>query len=229
MSHTRTWKRRLHGSTVRLAIAITVAIATTAALPGGWSWVLRSLGGWSAGMLVYLAIAWRMMLCADADTTRRYCRTEDQNRGMIDMLLLLVSGASIVAVCVALREASTPGGPGKIVSVGVPIVAAVLAWLLVHTIYALHYARLFYHNDEDPDGPPTGGFDLHQDDAEPDYRDFLYIALAVACTFGVTDTELTSKPVRRTVMWHALLAFAFATIVLALAVNVITNLLSSGG
>ncbi len=162
--------------------------------------------------------------------TRKRCRRDDAYRGTIDTLLLFVSVASVGAVCLALQESSGGGGPDKIFSVGIPILGAVLGWLLVHTLFAMHYARLFYNNDEDPDGPPAGGIDMHlEGDEEPDYRDFLYIAIAVACTFGVIDTELTSKVLRRTVTHHALLSFAFATIILALAVNVLTNLLSNGG
>lgn len=218
------------GSAGRLLAALIAAGIVVAVAPGGWGWMLRSLAGWSVGTAVYLLVAWRQIMRASPDDTRRRCRRDDAYRGTVDTLLLVASVASVAAVCLALKDSDDVGGPGKIIAVGIPIVSVVLAWLLVHTLYALHYARLYYINDEDPDGPPTGGFEMHEDDeTQPDYRDFLYISLAIACTFGVTDTELTSKAVRRTVAKHSLLSFAFATIVLALAVNVITNLLSKGG
>ena len=207
-----------------------VGVAAILAAPGRWSWTLRALAGWAAGAAIYLAIAWWHMLRADADDTRRRCRRDDAYRGAVDTLLLLASLASVGAVCVALRDSSGGGGWAHLVGVGIPIAAVVVAWLLVHTLYAMHYARLFYQNDDDPDGPSSGGFKMHeQSNEEPDYRDFLYVAFAIACTFGVTDTELTSKPARRSVAKHALLSFALATIVLALAVNVLTNLLSGDG
>ena len=219
----------LDGSAGRLTLAIISDLIAFWIAPSAWSWTLRALAAWSVGATVYLAIAWSHIFRADPDTTRCRCRRDDAYRGTVDALLLAASLASVGAVCLALSDSHPDGGSGSVVGVGIPILSVVLAWLLVHTLYAMHYARLFYQSDDDPNGPPRGGFDLHEaDGGPPDYRDFLYIAIAVACTFGVTDTELTSKRARRAVAKHSLLSFAFATIVLALAVNVVTNLLSRG-
>lgn len=228
------WSDRVGGAAARLVVSIVLVGVTIALMPHDWSWTLRGLAGWSVGAGAYLFMAWRIMLRADPAATKHRCRMDDASRGIVDLLLTVATFASIGAVCLALKESSGSGGPLKAFSVGVPILGVVLAWLLVHTLYALHYARLFYHSD-DKDGPPAGGFDFHEDEddsgkpAPPDYRDFLYLAFSIACTYGVTDVVLTCKSVRRTVWKHGLLSFVFATIVLALAVNVITNLLSSGG
>ena len=220
----------LRGATGKLLVGLAVTLAVLAALTlvaPGLSWTLRGLAAWCGGVGTYLALAWRLMLWADADRTRRHCRREDESRGAIDMLLLAASAASVAAVALALRDADAARGASRAVAVGIPILAVVLSWLLTHTLYALHYARLFYVNNDDPDGPPVGGFDFHNDgDAMPDYWDFVYVALAVACTFGLTDTEATNNAVRRTITKHALLAFVFATVVFALALNVISTLLS---
>ncbi len=220
---------RLRGSAGWLTLSVVVAIVIGMLVPGSWSWMLRALAGWSAGAGTFLSAAWTIMLRSDAEQTRHRCRRDDPHRGTVRALLLVASAASILAVCLALRESSGSGHPHEAFSVGVPILATTLAWLLVHTLHALHYARMYYHNDDDPDGPPSGGFDLHHaPDDQPDYRDFIYVAFAIACTFGVTDTVLTCKSARRTVTGHAVLSFAFATVVLGLAVNVITNLTSGG-
>lgn len=144
------------------------------------------------------------------------------------MALTLATFAAVGAVCLALRDSSAKDGPSPWFGVGVPILAVLLAWLLVHTLYAFDYARRYYDPDDDrDDGSPGRGLDFHED-ALPDYRDFLYVAFSVACTFGLTDVEVNCKPFRRAITQHTILSFAFATIVIALAVNVITNLLSGG-
>ena len=51
---------------------------------------------------------------------------------------------------------------------------------------------------------PTGGIDFNGS-GDPDYRDFAYLALTIGMTYQVSDTNLTSKIVRRTATRHALL------------------------
>ena len=221
------WVNPFAGPTGRVLWGVLLAGVTAAIVPPRLAWPLHALSAWCVLALTYIAFAWWVMLPADPDQTRGRSRTQDDNRPVIDLLLLIASVVSLVAVGMALRQGDQPDSAPKYLGVGIPMLSVVLSWLLLHTLYALHYARLYYYNDEDPDGPPAGGFDTHGDD-EPDYRDFLYVAFGVACTFGVTDTELTTKPVRRAVTRHSILSFAFGTIILALAVNVLTNLLSGG-
>ena len=57
------------------------------------------------------------------------------------------------------------------------IVTIALSWLVVHTMFALRYAHLYYTS-------PSGGIDFKQGpDYEPDYRDFAYTAFTVGMTY----------------------------------------------
>jgi uncharacterized membrane protein len=73
------------------------------------------------------------------------------------------------------------------------------------------------------DEPDLGGIDFKQDDP-PTYSDFAYMAFTVGMSFSVSDTEPTATHVRRVALGHALLAYAFGTGVLAVAINLVTNL-----
>ena len=44
-------------------------------------------------------------------------------------------------------------------------------------------------------------------------------------TFQVSDVQITSREIRRLVLLHGLLAFAFNTVILGLAINTAANLL----
>ena len=222
----------LEGSRPRLIAALAVATVAVLvqwlAVPAWVSWVMRGLVAWCAGAGVYLFFAWRMIRTGDAQETSRRCSVEDDSRATIDTLLVVAAVASLAGVLLALKEASKAQGWWSYAVTALSILSVILGWLLVHTLYAMHYARLYYQPDpDDPDGPAAEGMDLHGG-GDPDYRDFLYVSLCIACTFGVTDTELTNKHVRRTVAKHALLSFAFATMILGLAVNVVTSLVSGG-
>ena len=95
------------------------------------------------------------------------------------------------------------------------MLTVLLSWSLVHTLFALRYARLYY-----ADG--AGGIDFKNDDA-PDYADFAYVAFTVGMTFQVSDTDIQLRGIRRTVLGHALLAYVFGTVIIAVTINVIAG------
>jgi uncharacterized membrane protein len=84
-------------------------------------------------------------------------------------------------------------------------------------VYTLRYAHLYYAQG--------GGIDFNEN-ADPDYRDFVYVALTSGMTFQVSDTDLTSKPIRRVATRHALLSYMLGAVVIAMAINVIAGLLN---
>jgi uncharacterized membrane protein len=96
--------------------------------------------------------------------------------------------------------------------------AVLSAWTLVHTAFTLHYARLYYRDD--------GSVGLEfPDTQEPDDLDFAYLAFMIGVGFQSADVNVCSRSMRLVTMIHGVLAFAFNTIILALAVNVLLDLL----
>ncbi|MEO7556753.1 MAG: DUF1345 domain-containing protein, partial [Acidimicrobiales bacterium] len=67
------------------------------------------------------------------------------------------------------------------------------------------------------------GIDFN-DDAEPDYRDFAYLAFTIGMTYQVSDTDLKTKEIRRTALRHALLSYVFGTAIIAVMINVVAGL-----
>ena len=96
-----------------------------------------------------------------------------------------------------------------------------LSWAFVHTIFALHYAHEYY--GERRDGI-IGGLNF-PDDKVPDYWDFLYFSLVIGMTSQVSDVAITSKSIRRLAAVHGVLSFFFNLTVLALTVNMLSNLI----
>jgi len=97
-------------------------------------------------------------------------------------------------------------------------VTIVCSWLLVHTVFALRYAHVYYTE-------PEGGIDYKSKGLEdPDYLDFAYTAFTIGMTFQVSDTDIQRREIRRTVLRHALLAYLFGAIILAVAINLIASL-----
>ena len=99
------------------------------------------------------------------------------------------------------------------------------SWALVHTVFTLRYAHLYYlGSTEKADGDPCGGLDFPAEKT-PDYMDFTYFSFVIGMTFQVSDVQITSRRIRRLALVHGLVSFAFNTVILALSINIISGLL----
>jgi uncharacterized membrane protein len=99
---------------------------------------------------------------------------------------------------------------------GVAVVSVALSWGLIHTLFTLRYASLYYWDQE-------GGIDFNQDEP-PRYSDFAYLAFTLGMTFQVSDTNLQSNDIRATALRHGLLSYVFGSVILATLINLIVGL-----
>ena len=189
------------------------------ALLVGGTWSIAGCAGWDGAALAFLGSTWFHILRADPPETERLARMEDSSRAASDAVLLAACVASLIAVGLVLVASRHEHGLDKALLIALGTSSVALAWATVHTVFALHYARLYY-------GPRTpDGIDFHADD-KPDYRDFAYVALTIGMTFQVSDTDLTTKAIRQTAIKHALLSYLFGAVIVAIVINVVASLLS---
>jgi len=172
---------------------------------------------WDVAAVVYLAWVWAAVRAIDAVRARQVAASEDDSRPAAEALLLAASIASLVAVGFVLHEAGQSGSGERIALTSFAVVSVLLAWSVLHTLFALRYARLYY-------APPVGGLGFGEDDP-PDYADFAYVAFTLGMTYQVSDTDLTSKRIRSTALRHALLSYVFGITVIAITINVVAGLL----
>jgi uncharacterized membrane protein len=136
------------------------------------------------------------------------------------VLLLSASVASLVGVGFDLVKANQAHTGGRVMLTLAAVLTVASSWTLVQTVFALRYAHEYYT-------PPIGGIDFKTHDEQPDYQDFAYVAVTVGMTFQVSDTDIQARRTRRTVIRHALLAYLFGAVILAVVVNVIASLLNN--
>jgi uncharacterized membrane protein len=179
-----------------------------------------ALIGWDAAALVYLLLVWLRIGSLDQAQTARLAERQDPTRAAADLLVLSAATASLLAVGAILAQVRGLGTTAQVGSFVVGLGSVVLSWMVVHTIYTLRYARLYYEGEQD------GGVQFNEREP-PCYADFAYLAFTVGMTFQVSDTPLQTKELRRVVLGHALLSFLFATGILATTVNLVASL-SSG-
>lgn len=193
-------------------VVSTVAFSTVLDLP------LALLLGWVVIALVYLVWVGLAVRGDDADEIARHAAAIDPDRITTDWLLLVSAVASLVAVGFVIVRAARDSGAAEYAQVGLGLVAVVLSWAMVHTVYMLRYARLYYAQAE-------GCIDFAGPD-RPTYSDFAYFSFTVGITYQVSDTTLHGTTIRRTVLRHSLLSYLFGTGIVASAVSLVTSLAS---
>ncbi|RAO61119.1 hypothetical protein LUPAC06_01008 [Micromonospora saelicesensis] len=194
------------------SLAVGVVAGTAIALVGAPE--LTPLVIWTIAAGTVLVWVWRACWPASPRRTEQLAEAEQQSRST-DAAVLIASVISIVAVAEALIRASNQQDVVAVTLVILSVVAVVLAWALVNTVFALKYARLYYRHD--------GGIDFKREDP-PAYADFAYVAFTVGMSYAPGENEPTSNRMRRIALGHALLSYTFGTGILAVAVNLVTNL-----
>jgi uncharacterized membrane protein len=202
----------ISGRRAALALCAGVAAGAVAAAAGGAA--LVPIVGWAVAATTILLWTWRLIWPLDAAGTKRLAEGEARVR-TTDTAIVSAAVVSLVAVVLALERASQPDTVAATVIVVLSVVSISLSWAVVNTVYALKYAR-HYYVDQD------GGFEFSG--AAPAYTDFAYVAFTVGMTFAVAETPPTTSAIRRAVLGHALLSYMFGTGILAVAINLVTNL-----
>lgn len=184
------------------------------------SWSIAPAAGWAAASLTYLAWVWTVIGRMDADETATHATREDPTRGVSDLVVLIASIASFGAVAMLLVAATAAKGRAEAGLAGLAIVTVALSWFLVHTLFTLRYAALYYDGDD-------GGIDFNQKEP-PRYTDFAYLGFTIGMTYQVSDTDLQTHRIRAAALRHALLSYLFGSVVLATIINLVAGLSSSG-
>ncbi len=165
---------------------------------------------WCCAAAIYLAMAWLTASRATVASMRRRAEQLDQGNGFIFAVTLGAALASVVAIVFDLGQARRD--PTEL---ALGAATLVLSWFFVHTVFAFHYAHLYYNEPKSLQFPGT---------KEPCYGEFMYFALVVGMTAQVSDVATGTAEMRRVVMTHGVIAFFFNTAILALGVNLAAGL-----
>ncbi len=189
-----------------------VAGAVASLAPGEIPWQIALLVGWIVAASVYSAWILIGVIPLDAAGTERVAMREDDSRSAAEIVLLLASAVSLFGVVTALLGASEKN---RVWTAAIALVSVVVAWVAVQLVFTLRYAHLYYSGE--------GGIDFNEPD-KADYRDFMYVAFTLGMTYQVSDTSVSSKPIRRMMTKHGLLSYVFGVGVVATMVNVVVSL-----
>lgn len=215
MDSTRT--RRARHRQIRMIGMLVFGVAALLLTGFFGSWIYAPAVGWAVAALVYNMAVWLTIAPMDDVRTAEHAQEEDPGRRTSDLLILLAAVGSLAAVVLVMVGSKDAAGTGRFLLALLALSCTAMSWLLVHTLFTLRYAEIFYA----PEVPDGIGFNQ---EALPQYTDIAYMAFSVGMTYQVSDTNITTREMRSAVLRHSLLAFVFGTGILATTINLVVSL-----
>jgi len=185
------------------------------------------IAAWDAFAFCVLASAWLTILITPQRMLRARAQEEDFGRTVIFVFVVVAACASLFAVGFLISVGS--GHAGHLV---LGLATVVLSWSLIQTVFGLHYAHAFYGDSDQLGETRHAGGLVFPGEQMPDYFDFAYFSFVIGMTFQVSDVQIASHRMRRLALLQSVLAFGFNTIILALLINTVFDLVKefhSGG
>ncbi|MDQ2721672.1 MAG: DUF1345 domain-containing protein [Bacteroidota bacterium] len=177
--------------------------------------------GWDTFSLCMILMSWITFSVTRPQQIRTQARVQDTSRTVIFIIILISTLASFFAVLLLILSKKL-SGHNETYSLAIAIAGMLFSWFLIHTIFAIRYAHVYYGDDELQADTHAGGLEFPDDDL-PDFFDFAYFSFVLGMTFQVSDVQITSKQFRRLALLHGLLSFGFNTIMIALTINLIAG------
>jgi uncharacterized membrane protein len=210
----------------RIYIALIFSIAGYFIFRDLTSLPARILSVWIVFAMTIIILDWLAILWSHPLEVRKIAKLQDSSRYLLFLFVIVASLMSLVAIVFLLKSAKGHGAANVSSHITLAMAAVIVSWVLVHTIFTMRYAHLYYDTVSDDGKPKKGGGLQFPDELEPDYLDFAYFSFVIGMTFQVSDVEISSRLIRRHALTHGLISFAFNTTIVALSINVISGLVA---
>jgi uncharacterized membrane protein len=211
--------RFLHGH-LRLSIAVVLAVAGFFVLPPGVALISRMLISWDLGVLLFLAMIFIWMRRLTAEQICSHYVEEDPSGPIILVAVTAAAVLSLMAVVEPLATLRHAGHAERVWRFGLAAVTLIASWLLVPTMFTMHYADMFYS------APPKDRPLSFPRTETPAFWDFAYFSFTIAAACQTADVSTTQVSVRRVVLVHEIISFAFNVAIVGFAINITAGLIS---
>jgi uncharacterized membrane protein len=207
----------------RYGLGILLAVVTFMHTPR----FFRNLAFMDVFATVYVTLTMAMFArCSPKDTLHLSQMREPSNRFILGTTMITALGA-IVAVAEGSMKLQNVSQNMLIIHACLSIIAVITAWLFVNINYALHYARIYYHDIQDDRNPDTfrQGLAFPGNSDVVDYWDFVYYLFRIAMCYQTSDVSITSPSMRRLTIGHAIFSFLFVLLLFGMVVNIIASII----
>jgi uncharacterized membrane protein len=203
----------------RLWISVVAGGALFFFLPEHWPTLTRVLVCWNGGAVLFLLLVfiWMQRLTA-AQICSKYVE-EDASAPIILVVVTIAALLSLVAIVEPLATIRQVTGSVRAAHFILATGTLISSWILVPTMFATHYADMFYSANGD-DRP------LHFPETPmPVFWDFAYFSFTIAAACQTADVSTRHAGIRKVVIAHTLISFLFNASILGFAINVTAGLI----
>ena len=206
-NHRRTW------------IALVFGVAVWLLLPASWSTISRVLVGWDSGAILFLASIFLWMRGLTAEQICNRYAEEDPSGPIILIVVTAAAFVSVIATVELLAKLHHVAHDQRVWHSALAAATLVLSWLLVPTMFTMHYADMFYST-------PASARPLSFPQTKmPAFWDFAYFSFTIAAANQTADVTTTAVSIRKVVIAHEVVSFIFNASIIGFAINITAGLI----
>lgn len=180
---------------------------------------------WDCFCLAMIIFSWMVFMQTDEKQLCEVCDRQDEGVHAIFVMVIAAVFVSLFGVVLLLAGGGAGDKLPKVLQTVISLSPVLFSWFLLHTVFTIRYAHLYNDDNKLDTGSKKGGLSFPDKD-NPDYVDFAYFSFVIGMTFQVSDISITSRRIRRFVLLHSVISFAFNTVIVALTINSIAGLKS---
>ena len=212
---------RLHP---RLLVAAALGVVAYFVMRPGHAALTSFLVAWNVACWSWNLLLAQMMSSRTPAARREAVGEEDFAAWFVLVFVCVAAGVSIAAI--VLELAATPGGARSFTGAQYALAGATVAgsWLAVGLAFASHYAHLYFSAPRE--GRPLRFPEELEPPQAPGYWDFLYFAFTISVAAQTSDVSVIGTPMRRLVVVHSVLGFAFNAAIIGFSINMFAGALA---
>jgi uncharacterized membrane protein len=204
----------------RFWIALAVGILAFFLLPMHQPLVSRMLVGWDCGVTFFLIAIYFWMRRFTAQEICSHYIEEDPSGPVITAAITAAALLSLIAIIQPLVTMRHAAHDQRVWGFALAAITLIDSWLMVPTMFTMHYADMFYS------APPEKRPLRFPQTEMPAFWDFAYFSFTIAAACQTADVSTTEVSIRRVVMLHEIVSFAFNVAILGFAINITAGLIS---
>jgi uncharacterized membrane protein len=213
---------------VRFYISVALAFIIFFIFKSHYAAIVSGMLSWLIFAVSQLIFSWIIIFSFHPREVKAFAKEEDSSISIIFLFVVIASFVSLFAIIYLLQSIPNTSKQGLSFHILLSISSVFCSWVLVHTLFTLRYAHLYYDKGSEDSisgiSKPTP-LDF-PNEKRPDYLDFAYFSFVLGMTFQVSDVEINSRAIRRLALFHGFLSFIYNTVIVAFSINIVSGLIS---